>query len=140
MTAPVYTYNHSAQVVSGETCPTGSSSTRGSPSPGGSPRHVQQRPFLRDYSRQCIWAMLPGTNGSPNPNSRQTYVAGARSPVRLVTRPGGDLFYVDLNGGDIHRIQYMTPTAVLATNPTSGRTLTVALDNRARRTPLPGSR
>ncbi|HEY7728680.1 MAG TPA: PQQ-dependent sugar dehydrogenase, partial [Candidatus Eisenbacteria bacterium] len=29
VTAPIYTYNHSAQVVSGETCPTGSSSISG---------------------------------------------------------------------------------------------------------------
>jgi uncharacterized repeat protein (TIGR01451 family) len=141
VTAPVYTYNHSAQVVSGESCPTGSSSTSGIAfHTGGSyPSAYANALFFADYSRRCIWVMFPDTNGSPNPSSRQTFVAGAGTPVQLVTGPGGDLFYVDLIGGKIHRIQYMTPTAVLSASPTTGNApLTVAFDATGSTHPAPG--
>ena len=141
VTAPVYTYNHGAQVVSGETCPTGSSSISGIAfyAGGSYPSTYANALFFADYSRRCIWAMLPGADGSPNPNNRQTFVSGAAPPVQLVTGPGGDLFYVDLNGGTIHRIQYMTPTAVLLAAPTSGNApLTVAFDATGSTHPVPG--
>ncbi|MGH9367102.1 MAG: PQQ-dependent sugar dehydrogenase, partial [Thermoanaerobaculia bacterium] len=141
VTAPVYSYNHSAMVVSGETCPTGSSSISGLAFYTGSsyPSAYQGALFFSDYSRRCIWAMLPGSGGDPDPANRQTFVAGAIGPAQLVTEPGGDLFYVGHPAGRIHRIQYMTPTAVLAANPTSGNApLTVAFDATGSTHPNPG--
>jgi uncharacterized repeat protein (TIGR01451 family) len=108
VTAPYYTYNHSAQVVSGETCPTGSSSISGMAFyQGGSyPAAYNGALFFADHSRNCIWVMFPGTNGLPDPGNKATFVAGAAGPVDLQIGPGGDLFYVDYDGGTIRRIQY----------------------------------
>ena len=93
MTAPVYTYNHSAQVVSGESCPTGSSSTAGLAfyTGGSYPSSYVNALFFADYSRQCIWAMLPGTNGVPESEQppdlrgrrRGARAAGDADPVAI---------------------------------------------------------
>ena len=44
--------------------------------------------------------------------------------MSLTIGPGGDLFYVDFNGGTIRRIEYFSsnqpPTAIATANPTSG--------------------
>jgi glucose/arabinose dehydrogenase len=145
VTAPYYTYNHSATVVSGEACPTGSSSISGmafAGSGGSYPAAYDGALFFADYSRDCIWAMLKGTNGLPDPNQRQTFAAAAANPVDLKIGPGGDLFYVDL-AGTIRRISYQgtntPPTAVIQANPTSGAApLTVSFDGRSSSDPDPG--
>ena len=68
--------------------------------------------------------MFAGQNGLPDPSTRTTFISGAGSPVQLKIGPGGDLFYVDLNAGSIHRVQYtsanQTPLAAIVANPTSG--------------------
>ena len=113
---PYYAYNHSSQVVPGESCPTanGSSITGLAFYNGGTyPSSYNGALFFADYSRNCIWAMLPGSNGLPDPTTIETFVAGAGHPVDLEVGPGGDLFYVDLDDGQIHRITY-TPLTVTA--------------------------
>src|SRR2546425_11180996 len=98
---PYYTYAHSAKVVPGESCPTGSSSITGLAfyTGGSYPTTYNGSLFFADYSRNCIWAMLAGSNGLPDPNNIVTFVAPAAAPGELQTGPGGDLFYVDFNGG-----------------------------------------
>ena len=139
--SPVYTYNHSAQRSSpGETCPTGSSSITGLAFYTGSsyPATYRTPSSSRDYSRQCIWAMLPGRErrSRSRPTSRPSSPAPA-SPVQLVAGPGGDLFYVDIIGGKIHRIQYIRSDcgplghSDVRRRATDGRTST----RRARRIP-----
>jgi glucose/arabinose dehydrogenase len=120
--SPYYTYNHAARVVSGESCPTGSSSITGLAFYTGTtyPASYRNALFFSDYSRRCIWAMLPDGAGNPNPSNIQTFVAGAASPVQLTIGPGGDLFYVDINGGTIRRIQFDVPLAAISASPTSG--------------------
>jgi PKD repeat protein len=59
--------------------------------------------------------------------------AAAGHPVDLKIGPGGDLFYVDMDDGTIHRITYVAanqaPTARIAASPTSGGVpLTVSFD------------
>src|SRR5215207_1652647 len=81
--------------------------------------------FFADYTRDCIWVMPKGTNGLPAPGLVRTFVAAAANPVNLETGPGGDLFYVDFDGGTIRRIGYTAtvnqpPTAVATGTPTSG--------------------
>jgi glucose/arabinose dehydrogenase len=122
VTAPFYTYNHSSKVVTNETCPTGSSAIAGLAfyGSGAYPTQYQGALFFADYNRDCIWAILADGTGVPNPNSRQTFVAAASNPVQLTIGPGGDLFYVDLDGGRIMRIQYKGPDAVVTATPTSG--------------------
>ncbi len=50
--------------------------------------------------------MKAGTNGLPDPTKITTFVAGAANPVELEIGPGGDLFYVDFEGGTIHRVTF----------------------------------
>jgi glucose/arabinose dehydrogenase len=145
VTAPYYTYNHSTTVVSGETCPTGSSSVTGVAFSTSTtyPSRYNGALFFADYSRDCIWAMLPGTNGLPDPTLRETFAASAANPVSLQIGPGGDLFYADLNGGTIRRISFTTgnraPTAVASATPTSGNApLVVNFDGRGSSDPDTG--
>src|SRR6266508_4604294 len=138
-TTPYYAYNHSAKVVPGETCPTGGSSITGLafyPAAGGPyPSTYNGALFFADYSRGCIWAMMPGGGGLPNPSNILTFAAGAATPVDLAVGPGSELYYVDLSGGTIRRIRYFPnnqpPVAVLGATPTSGTApLTVSFDGR----------
>ena len=126
-TPPYFTYAHTQQVVPGETCPTGSSSITGLAfAEGGTnyPATYHGALFFADFSRNCIWSMFAGTNGLPDPATRATFVAGAAGPVDLQIGPGGDLFYVDLTGGTIRRIQHTSgnqaPHAVIQATPSSG--------------------
>ena len=138
---PHYAYAHTTPVVTGETCPTGSSSITGLAFYTGTsyPAVYSKALFFADYSRRCIWAMLADASGVPVASNRLTFDAGAAAPVQLVSGPGGDLFYVDHTGGTIHRIQYMTPTAVISATPTSGPApLTVAFDASGSTHPNPG--
>ncbi|WP_260727077.1 PQQ-dependent sugar dehydrogenase [Dactylosporangium roseum] len=133
---PYYAWNHNAKVVAGESCPSGSSSSSGVafyPSDTGPyPTAYRGAMFFSDYSRDCIWAMMPGGNGLPNPSNIITFAAGAANPVDLAVGPGNELYYVDL-GGTVRRIRYYNgnqpPVAAITTDRTSGGTpLTVNFD------------
>jgi glucose/arabinose dehydrogenase len=144
VTNPYYTYNHGGQVVSGEACPTGSSSISGLAFETSSnyPAAYDGALFFADYSRDCIWAMRRGTNGLPDPAQRETFASAAANPVDLKIGPGGDLFYVDL-AGTIRRISYAgtntPPTASIQASPTSGAApLQVSFDGRASSDPDSG--
>ena len=144
-TPPYFTYSHTQQVVVGETCPSGSSSISGLAfNQGGNyPAPYQGALFFSDFSRQCIWSMFAGANGLPDPATRATFTAGAANPVDLQIGPGGDLFYVDFNGGTIRRIQYTSgnqaPNVVIQATPLSGPTpLMVTFDGSASSDPNAG--
>jgi PKD repeat protein len=132
---PYFTYSHSAQVVPGEGCPTGSSSISGLSfyTVGPYPANYDGALFFADYSRDCIWTMHRGSNGLPNPATITTFAAGAANPVDIQVSPSGDLFYADFDGGTIRRIAFVStnqpPVAVATANPTSGNPpLTVNFD------------
>ncbi len=134
-TAPYYTYNHGAAVVSGDGCPTtnGSSITGLAFYNGGSyPSSFSGALFFADYTRGCIWVMKAGSNGLPATNQISVFDSGI-APVDLEIGPGGDLFFADLNSGTIRRISYTggnnPPVAVATGSPTSGQApLTVNFD------------
>ncbi|MEE6263453.1 PQQ-dependent sugar dehydrogenase [Plantactinospora sonchi] len=136
-TAPFYTYDHAARVVTGEACPTGSSSVSGAafyPAAGGSyPTEYAGALFFSDYSRDCIWAMLPDAPGGlPGAANRRTFGSAAANPVDLEMGPGGDLYYVD-HAGSVRRVRYFPgnqpPVASISATPTSGTApLTVTFD------------
>jgi glucose/arabinose dehydrogenase len=138
--APYYTYKHSACVVNYTGCHSGGSSITGVAFyQGGSyPARYNGALFFADHTRDEIWAMLPGTNGLPDPSKLQSFVGvdaaggAAGHPVDLKIGPGGDLFYVDMDDGTVHRITYTAnqpPTAVIAASPTNGPLpLTVSFD------------
>ena len=123
---PYYTYDHAVKVVAGETCPTGSSSISGLAfyTGGAYPDQYDGALFFADYSRDCIWAMRAGGNGLPSTSAIETFVAAAANPVDLQRGPGGDLYYVDLDGGTIRRISFPAgngaPTALATATPQSG--------------------
>jgi glucose/arabinose dehydrogenase len=134
--APQYTYNHNAQVVSGEGCPSGSSSIAGLAfyKTGPYPDEYDDALFFADFSRDCIWVIQKGANGMPDPATRKTFVAGAANPVDLQIGPNGDLFYVDFDGGTIRRIQYSgatdtTPPTVSGVAPADGATGVAPAEN-----------
>ncbi|TCC64536.1 PKD domain-containing protein [Kribbella pittospori] len=134
---PYYTYDHTAHIVTGETCSTGSSSISGMSfyENGNYPPEYDGALFFSDYSRQCTWAMLPGTNGLPDPAKIVNFASGYGT-TRLQQGPGGDLFAVDYDNGRVLRYVYSAtnnpPTAVIDADPSSGPTpLTVTFDGTA---------
>ncbi len=121
-TTPFYTYNHSASVVAGDGCTTGSSSVAGLAFyQGGSnyPASYNNALFFSDYSRKCLWVMFPGGSGDPDPASRAAFAATAQGPVDLQIGPDGNLYYADFDGGRIIRVEY-GPVAVASGAPLSG--------------------
>jgi glucose/arabinose dehydrogenase/PKD repeat protein len=146
--APYHAYHHNSRVVPNESCPTGSSSIAGlqfefTAASNSYPAEYDGALFFADYSRDCIWAMLKGADGHPAQGQIRTFAAGAANPVNLETGPGGDLFYVDFDGGTIRRIRYFStnqpPTAVATATPTTGAApLTVAFDGTSSSDPDPG--
>ena len=128
--APYYSYNHSAKVVPGESCGVGSSSISGLTfyESGPFPNAYNGALFFTDYSRGCIWAMMPGANGKPNPANIQTFDAGAAEPVNLVVGPEGSLYFPDIaysdGKGKIWRISYakgnQPPVAAATATPSTG--------------------
>ena len=135
VTGPYFTYNHSSQVVAGDTCPTGSSSVSGIDfyEGGPYPASYDGALFFADYSRDCIWVMKADASGLPAPGLLESFVAPAANPVDVQISPAGELFYPDFDGGTIRRIQFASanqpPVAVATANPTSGAApLTVNFD------------
>jgi glucose/arabinose dehydrogenase len=123
---PVYEYAHGEQVVPGDGCPLGTSSLAGMAfyTGGGYPLAYDGALFFADYSRRCIWAMASGDDGAPDPGSRIALAVDAAGPVDLEIGPGGDLFYVDFDGGTVRRISYDSgnapPVAVAEASPSFG--------------------
>jgi PKD repeat protein len=125
-TAPYYAFKHGANVA-GETCVTdaGSSISGLSFYTGTAyPSQFQGSLFFADYSRKCIFVMLRGANGLPDPTQVHPFINGAANPVQLKAGAAGDIFYVDFDGGRLHRVVYTRdgpPHAVAEAVPTSGK-------------------
>jgi glucose/arabinose dehydrogenase len=126
VTAPYFTYQHKMPATPGDTC----ASTRLSSITGiafarsGSPYPApyDSALFFADHSRNCIWAMTAGAGGLPDPASVRTFDAGAAHPVDLQIGPGGDLFYVDLEGGAVHRVSWKADEPAGGGPPPGGTT------------------
>ncbi len=111
--APYFAYQHLQPIVQGENCPAanGAAITGIEFYAGGSyPASYHGALFFADHSRNCIWAMPVGGNGLPDASKVETFVSPAAHPVDIETGPGGDLFYVDFEGGTIRRISYFVPS------------------------------
>jgi glucose/arabinose dehydrogenase len=137
-TGPFYRYNHGAKVVSSDSCAAGSSSVSGVAFENGSnyPSDYDGALFFADASRGCIWVMKRGGGADPSPSQLSQFIGGAGQPVQVVTGPGGDIFYVDLESGQVRRVVFNganhPPTAVISASPTTGTApLTVSFDGSA---------
>jgi glucose/arabinose dehydrogenase/PKD repeat protein len=134
---PHYRYAHHAPVTAGESCGVGSSSISGlafTPQASSFPARYDGALFFADYSRRCIWAMLSGPDGVPDPARVELFADAAA--VELQFGPSGDLYYVDLEGGTVRRIRSTAtnsaPVARATATPSSGAVpLTVAFDASA---------
>ena len=111
--APYFDYNHSSKVGSGDTCRLIGSSVISAitfDAPNSKyPGEYRGALFFGDHSRSCIWVMTKGSNGLPDPATVKTFVddSDAPAPVDMETDPAsGDIFYVDIDTGSIHRITY----------------------------------
>ena len=129
VTSPYYAYPHGA-VPDSDHCGTdmgasvtGLSFYDGSGSGDDYPAAYDGALFFGDYARRCIWAMLPGTSGVPDPTTVRTMVVGA-NVVDLETGPGGDIYWVDIIEGSIGRLSYVgasiPPQASLTVTPDNG--------------------
>ncbi|HEX5689401.1 MAG TPA: PQQ-dependent sugar dehydrogenase, partial [Roseiflexaceae bacterium] len=137
---PYYEYAHRASMQPGDACSESNACTSAISglafyNGGNYPAAYQGALFFADYSRQGIWAMLPGANGLPDPATVVPFITGAGYPVSLKIGPGGDLFYVDITG-TIYRVRYFNgnqpPVAGLQANRSSGMApLTVDFDGNS---------
>jgi glucose/arabinose dehydrogenase len=76
-TSPLFAYPHTAEVVPGETCAIGSSAISGLAfyAGGSYPSEYDGALFFTDYSRRCVWAMMPDATGTPNPANVVTFAS-----------------------------------------------------------------
>jgi glucose/arabinose dehydrogenase/plastocyanin len=124
---PYYTYTHHQPVVAGDTCDPGSSDITGLAFyPGGDyPSQYDGALFFSDYSRDCLWVMFPGGNGLPDPTNVMMF-DDAANPVELEIGPDGDLYYVNIEQGQIRRYDFaggnQPPVGVVTADPTGGPT------------------
>ncbi|MET7401001.1 discoidin domain-containing protein [Dactylosporangium sp. NPDC005572] len=134
---PYFAWRHGQDVVPGDGCGTGGSSSTGLafyPNSGPYPAAYRGALFFADYSRNCIWAMkAPSAGALPNPANIEPFVTTAATPVDLKIGPGGEVYYVDHIGGTVRRLRYydgnVPPMAAVTAAPTSGEIpLTVAFD------------
>lgn len=141
VTAPYYAYRHSDRVIPSESCPIGGSSIAGLSfafyGGGPYPREYDGALFFADFTRRCIWAMHKGGTALPSPSNIKGFVGGAADPVDLQVGPDGNLYYVDIGGGTIRKVEYIAganqpPVAVARATPSSGDVgMTVSFDGSA---------
>ena len=143
--APFFAYAGAVD-PDGDACGEGGSSISGLAFYGAGtyPSSYEGALFFADYTRNCIYVMQAGVDGLPDPTTSTAFAVGATSPVDLQRGPGGDLYYVDIDGGTVRRIQYTSgntpPTARAAASPDSGPVpLTVQFDGSGSSDPDPGA-
>ncbi|HRI87998.1 MAG TPA: PQQ-dependent sugar dehydrogenase, partial [Candidatus Hydrogenedentes bacterium] len=114
-TPPFYTYQH----VGGAAI-TGAEFYMG----GDYPPQYDGALFLGDHARGDLRVMFPDANGHPNPNSILTFIPNGLSVVDIQVGPGGDIFFIDIDTGEIRQIEYTQgnnpPTAVIQASVYSG--------------------
>jgi glucose/arabinose dehydrogenase len=144
VTAPLYAYTHVSSLSPKGPCFPGAAEQTSSISglafytgaTGSSvdyPNRFNGALFFVDYSRNCLAAMLPQGNGIPDPGNVEQVASGIGHPVDLTRGPGGDLYYVNHEGGEVVRIKYVTsPIAPATATPASSiAPVTVHLDGSA---------
>ena len=143
--APYWSYDHELNIVPNEPCaknaeggPAGAllSGMSFYPAAGGNfPAPYRKALFFGDRLRNCIFALLPGSDGLPERGNVMLFASDAMRPMDLEVTPAGDMLYVDQATDEIHRIRYVgnpanqAPTAVVTADKVTGPApLTVRLD------------
>jgi glucose/arabinose dehydrogenase len=140
-TPPAYAYHHWAEVAAGDGCGVGGSAVSGLAfyDEGGYPSRYRGSLFFTDYTRRCIWVAPVSADGTLDAARIELFAKGIGKPAQLTIGPGGDLYYVDLDG-TIRRFEYSTSNhAPSATFEASARwgslPLKVTLDASGSRDP-----
>jgi glucose/arabinose dehydrogenase len=114
---PYVVYSHQAKVGPGDTCALqgGSSAISGIDftAPNSNyPASYQGALFFADEVRSCMWVEFKGANGLPDNSTLTTFIddsVGVK-PVDIENDPAtGNLWYVDIAGGAVHRVTYSGP-------------------------------
>jgi glucose/arabinose dehydrogenase len=132
---PFFTYSHSQTVVPGDECPFESGSAISGLSFYEGSQFEQEGKyegalFFADAVRGCMWVMLPGEDGKPDPSTTQRFMreGNVYPGVKIGEGPDGFLYYASLfseegkGEGEIHRIAYKpnSPVARLEAKPPYG--------------------
>jgi glucose/arabinose dehydrogenase len=129
---PLFYYSHRQTVTEGDECPfTSGSAISGLAFYEGDefPAAYKGALFFSDSVRNCIYAMLPGTDGHPDPHKVVPFLTGGSNypGVDIQAGPDGSLYYASLFGdnftpGAIHRITYApgAPKARVSASPQWG--------------------
>lgn len=106
--SPWFAYAHSEKVVPGSSEPTGGSTPTGITFYTGSsyPAAYRDALFFTDFSRKQIYIMYRGVDGLPDISSRQIFRSLSNGAVDLMTGPDGNLYYIDLLGNRVVRVNY----------------------------------
>lgn len=113
---PYYYYEHGIPLTPEDPCSTefGSAITGSTFYEGNAyPEKYKGALFFADSVRQCIYVMLPGKDGEPDPSMVKPFLTngGLYPGIDIQEGPEGNLYYVKLYGpnyspGSIHRITY----------------------------------
>jgi glucose/arabinose dehydrogenase len=84
--------------------------------------------FIVDAARSCVWSMLEGPGGAPDPSTMANFARAHHNeqftPVDVVEGPDGALYLPDFYGASIMQIRYFPgnqpPTASLQVDKTYG--------------------
>jgi glucose/arabinose dehydrogenase len=130
---PFFSYSHRQSVVPNDECPTESGSAVGGIAlyKGGQfPARYKGALFFADAVRGCLWVMLPGAEGKPDPGTTERFLREGKvyPGVKIGEGPDGYLYYASLfsdegaGDGEIHRIAYRpnSPVARLEAEPPYG--------------------
>jgi glucose/arabinose dehydrogenase len=109
--SPYYGYCHKEPATAGGPCESGSGAITGLDFYTGGTYPTEYRGALVyvDYTRNGAWAVLPGSDGLPDPTKVERLITGLDAPVDLRAGPDGDLFYLDIWDGVLRRIYWGQP-------------------------------
>jgi len=126
---PLFYYSHRQAIAPDDECSYSSGSAIAGPAfyvGTEFPAKYEGAFFFADSVRGCIYAMLPGEDGRPDPSQIETFMTGGSlyPGIDIQEGPDGSLYYVSLFGegfskGAVHRITYApgAPSAKLSVDP-----------------------
>ena len=143
--APYWAYDHELNIVPDEPCaknaeggPAGAllSGVSFYPAAGANfPAPYRKALFFGDRLRNCIFALLPGSDGLPERGNVMVFASEAMRPMDLEVLASGEMLYVDQSTDEIHKVSYVgnpsnqAPTAVVTADKVTGPApLTIRLD------------
>ncbi|MGK2849294.1 MAG: PQQ-dependent sugar dehydrogenase, partial [Candidatus Limnocylindrales bacterium] len=132
VTAPYWSYRHDA-APDPSRCTNGGSAISGLAFAGAPyPAAYHGGLFVANYVKACLWMLMPGAGGLPDPAQIRTIATGV-APVDMDIGPDGRLYFVDIAAGTLSRLDSFganqPPVArVIATPPFGAVPLAIQFD------------